>query len=162
MTVAPELHPDCIDLAPLLGTWKGSGDGHYPTIESFEYREELTFSHVGKPFLAMNQRTSDASTGQPLHAEAGYLRAVGDGIVELVVAQPSGIVEINIAEVEPSEGGLTLDFRSDRVETAPAAKSVTEVRRRFSVDADEMIVEMWMAAVGEPMQHHLRSRLERV
>jgi len=136
--------------------------GHYSTIDDFEYREELTFGHVGKPFLAMNQRTRSAATGQPLHAEAGYLRAVGGGVVELVIAQPSGIIEIDIAEVVVSESGLMLDFHSHLVGIAPAAKSVTEVRRQLVVTGNEMIIEMWMAAVGEPMQHHLRSKLERV
>ena len=95
-----DLHPDCEQLGFLLGVWRGAGEGSYPTIESFGYTEEVTFSHVGKPFLGYTQKTKHAVSGAPLHAEAGYLRAVGAGRVEFVVVQPSGIVELHSGTVD--------------------------------------------------------------
>jgi len=148
-------------LAPLLGVWRGSGEGEYPTIDSFRYTEELTFSHVGKPFVAMDQKTRDAESGLPLHAEMGYLRPQPDDTVELVLSQPSGILEIDIGPVVTTETGLELDLASIEVPRAPSAKSVTEVRRRLVVDGDELVYETWMAAVGIPVEKHLRAALAR-
>ncbi len=156
-----QLHSDCEPLAFLLGTWRGDGQGEYPTIESFGYVEEVTFGHVGKPFLAYSQKTKHADTGQPLHAETGYLRAVGQGRVEFVVSQPSGIVELHHGSLQQ----YTLDLTLDGVHTTPAAKSVTDVHRMLWVeDGDGSPVLKYtvaMAAVGEPLTHHLRASLIR-
>ena len=104
----PALNPLCAPLRPLLGVWRGNGHGEYPTIEPFDYSEEITFSHVGKPFVAYVQRTMLASTGLPAHAEAGYLRAVGDEQYEFVITSPTGLVEIDRVVVTPGDA-LTID-----------------------------------------------------
>ena len=157
-----ELHPLCLPLAPLLGIWHGSGEGSYPTIDDFAYTEELVFGHVGKPFLSMVQRSHHRSTGVPLHAEAGYLRALPDGVVELAVAQPSGIVEVDVGSVTTTSDGLVVELESARVGLTPSAKSVTAVRRRLSLAGSTLVSELWMAAVGEAdLIHHIRAEMSR-
>ena len=159
-----DLHPDCEQLGFLLGVWRGAGEGSYPTIESFGYTEEVTFSHVGKPFLGYTQKTKHAVSGAPLHAEAGYLRAVGAGRVEFVVVQPSGIVELHSGTVDRGtvdRGALVLQL--DGVHTTPTAKSVTDVHRQIWVEqhagVTTLAYQVSMAAVGEPLTHHLRATL---
>ena len=155
--MAPDLHPDIAHLGFLLGTWQGRGAGEYPTIDSFAYVEQVSFGHVGKPFLAYTQKTRHADTDLPLHAEAGYLRAVGLDRVELVVAQPSGIVEVD----EGTVAGQRIDLASATVATSGSAKDVSAVRRVIEVTGDELSYEVDMAAVGLELQHHLRATLLR-
>ena len=155
-----ELNPMCLPLAPLLGTWRGTGRGSYPTIDDFDYTEELVFGHVGKPFLSMVQRSRDLMTGEPLHGEAGYLRALPDGVVELTVAQPSGIVEVDVGTATQTSDGLVVELESARVGLTPSAKSVTAVRRRLCLAGATLVSELWMAAVGEAdLIHHVRAEL---
>lgn len=155
--VEPELHPDLTPLAFLLGTWRGEGTGDYPTIDAFAYLEEVTFGHVGKPFISYSQRTRDATSQLPLHAESGYLRPGADGAVELVVAQPSGIVEVDEGTVEDQR----IDLRSVIVHGSTTAKEVSQVLRRIEVSGVELSYEVDMAAVGRPIQFHLRATLHR-
>lgn len=155
------LHPDVEVLGPLLGEWQGSGAGEYPTIDDFDYVESVTFTHVGKPFVAYSQRTRAGDGGRPLHAETGYLRVPGTGRVELVLAHPTGVVEVDEGSLEVTAGGLIIDVRSSVIGLTGSAKEVTGLERRIEVDGDELHYRLAMAAVGRPMTHHLEARLRR-
>jgi hypothetical protein len=156
------LHPDVADLGCLLGTWSGEGHGVYPTIDPFDYREEAVFAHVGKPFLAYRQATVRLDTGLPAHAEAGYLRGVGDGRVELVIAHPTGLTEVAEGDVVIEPDGLRLHLMSTSVTGTATAKDVRRVERSVTVDGDVLRYDLAMAAVGRPHQHHLSAELRRV
>ena len=117
-----DLHPAVAHLAPLLGTWRGGGQGHYPTIDPFEYTEEVTFGHVGKPFLAYSQRTKGID-GAPLHAECGYWRPTGDRGLELLIVHPSGIAEILVGEVAETHFGLVVMLEAGAADTAEASEA---------------------------------------
>jgi len=159
--MAADLHPDLEALAPLLGTWAGRGEGKYPTIEPFEYLEEVVFSHVGKPFLAYAQKTRAVADGKPLHAETGYLRAPRPGHIELVLAHPSGITEIDAGTYSVAGDVIEVELSSTAIGLAPTAKEVTALGRSFRVDGDDLSYTLRMGAVGQPLQDHLTAVLHR-
>ncbi len=155
------LHPDVEMLSPLLGIWEGRGSGEYPTIDGFEYLESVAFAHVGKPFLTYTQRTNAADDGRPLHSETGYLRALAGNRVELVIAHPTGITELDEGSIELTASGFILTLGSTTIGLSGSAKSVTAVERHIELDGDELRYRLAMAAVGQPMTHHLQARLAR-
>ncbi len=157
----PDLHPDLEALAPLLGTWTGQGAGEYPTIQPFDYGEEVVFSHVGKPFLAYAQKTRALADGKPLHAETGYLRVPQPGQVELVLAHPSGITEIEVGTYAVTGGLIEIELSTTEVALTPSAKEVTALGRSFRIVGDELSYSVRMGAVGQPLQHHLAAVLHR-
>ena len=67
-----ETHPDLAPLEFLLGRWEGAGIGGYPTIESFRFGQEISFSHNGKPFLDLRQPDLAARRRGPSRAAAGH------------------------------------------------------------------------------------------
>ena len=155
-----DLHPDLATLAPLLGAWTGRGNGEYPTIEPFGYLEEVSFTHNGKPFLIYSQRTRSES-GTPLHAEAGYLRMPAPGRVELVLAHPSGVTEIDEGTLAQTGDSLVIDVRSTSIGLTSSAKDVVALTRSIRVAGTELTYSVAMAAVGQPLQHHLAATLHR-
>ena len=153
----PELHPDVAPLGFLLGSWLGEGAGYYPTIQDFAYGEEVRVSHVGKPFLAYTQRTWSLDDGRPLHAESGYWRLTGGTRVELVLAHPTGVVEVEEGELS----GTSITLATTATAKTGSAKDVERLTRAVHVRHDELAYDLQMAAVGQPLQPHLTARLTR-
>lgn len=149
-------------LAAWAGTWRGRGHGDFPTIEPFDFVEEVELRPgPGKPFLAYAQRTRHALDDRPLHAETGWLRALGPGdagfAVEWVVAQPTGITEIAAAVLE--DGVIDVTCRPG---LTPSAVRVSQVRRRFVLDGDSLSYDLWMATADvTELTHHLHVALRR-
>ncbi len=145
-------------LTDLVGTWRGRGEGSYPTIEPFTFEETVTIEPVaGKPFLRYEQRTINLGTGEPSHTELGFLRPLDDGAVEAIIAQPTGVTETLVGRID----GSTLAMRAATVATTPTAKQVTATARTFVLDGATLTIELSMAAVGRDLTHHLRSTLTR-
>ena len=146
--------------------WRGTGEGSYPTIDDFSYQEEVTFGHVGKPFIGYGQATRHPETDFPLHAEHGYWRPVDlsgpTGVVEVVMVHPTGLLESLSGTFAPTEGGGTFELSCPAVLTTATAVEVTATTRRFTFEGDTLTYEVAMAAVGQPMTHHLAATLTRV
>ena len=155
MTPAPNLAP----VSALLGTWKGEGAGSYPTIDDFTYTEEVTFTDVGMPFLVYVQRTW-SPTGTPMHTETGYLRVPGEGRAEFVLSQPTGQAELAQGTVVAEGDTLVLELEAAVLNTA-SAKHVESTRRTYRLTGDVLATTFAMAAVGQPMTHHLAAELRR-
>ena len=151
------LHEDLAELAFLLGTWKGTGEGVWPPGDPFTYGEDMTFEDVGDTFLVYTQRSWSLEDGSPIHLERGFLRPSGPGRVELVLAHPIGITEVAVGTVE---GGV-VELASTAVSLTPTASPVIELRRRIEVADGRLEVELHMAMEGIDLLSHVRSRLER-
>jgi hypothetical protein len=97
-----------------------------------------------------------------MHAETGYLRVPRPGSIEIVMAQPTGLAEIYEGAVVGGDAPLVIDVRSTSINATPTAKEVTITERTISVTDDDLHYTFRMAAVGQPLQHHLSATLHRV
>ncbi|MGW7352899.1 FABP family protein [Streptomyces sp. NPDC054784] len=173
----PAPHPLVAPLAALLGTWRGRGSGGYPTLDGeFDYEQEVVFRHDGRPFLQYEARAwllgPDGAPLRPSARESGWWRLLPEGRVEALVTQPTGVAEIAVGGVTTSDGTdggdgdgdvLFVDLVTGHVALAPTAKQVDATRRRYTLTATGTLdFTHDLAAVGQPLQHHLTARLRRV
>ena len=157
----PDLHPYLRALAPLLGAWQGRGSGEYPTIEPFDYLEQVTFSHVGRPFLIYGQKTKAAADGLRCMPRPVIFAYRDPAEVEFVLAHPSGITEIEVGTFTADGATIELEMTAAQIGLTPTAKEVTALGRRFRLDGDELSYSLQLGAVGQPLQHHLAAVLHR-
>eukprot|EP00262_Sarcandra_glabra_P005997 TRINITY_DN17993_c0_g1_i1.p1 TRINITY_DN17993_c0_g1~~TRINITY_DN17993_c0_g1_i1.p1 ORF type:complete len:162 (+),score=33.15 TRINITY_DN17993_c0_g1_i1:115-600(+) len=154
---SPPLHPAIAPLAYLLGTWRGEGEGGFPTINAFKYGEQLNFSHSGKPVIAYSQKTWKLASGEPMHAESGYWRPKADGSIEVVIAQSTGIVEVQKGFYDAEHKVVKL--QSELVGNASKVKEITRV---FEVVNSELSYVVQMATNLNQLQPHLKALLKKL
>jgi hypothetical protein len=147
-------------LIPFIGEWEGLGRGGYPTLDDFVYSETFRVLHdQGAAYLTYEQRTelvdSDGFPIRKSHWEAGVLRPLEDGSVELACVQGSGRVEVLRGEFlmqESRPGGVSLRFQSEFIGND---ERVSSSSRDWHLTGDHLSYVMKMATtrVGEPTRH---------
>ena len=155
-------------LSALVGTWKGEGKGRFPTITSFNYREECVFSSNDcEPLIHFEQKTwvksTDETNGTPLHWESGFIRATEDGSIEISNAQNGGRVEVlrgTIDEPAYLEGIVLLQLKSVLFGNDPRLIHTT---RKYQLHKNSLLYWVEMATTKTPdRQQHLEAKLEKL
>ncbi|MFS3126812.1 FABP family protein [Nocardioides sp. Bht2] len=155
------LHPNCAPIAWMLGTWRGNGHGDYPTIEKFQFGQELIFTHDGRPFFHYMARSwivdEEGNKVRDAAIESGFIRCLPEGKVEVLLNHSSGIAEVWFG----TAGDAKLEISTDAIARTETAKEVTAGHRLYgNVDGD-LLYAYDMAAMGQELQPHLWARLKR-
>lgn len=167
LRVGPDLHPALLGLLPFIGVWRGRGGGDYPTIDAFEFAQEIRISHDGRPFLYYESRAwlieSDGTRIRPAAREVGWWRPImTDGgateEIEVLLTAPNGIMSLFIGRVD----GLRVELATDAVMRTATAKEVTAEQRLYGIVDRALLYAQELAAVGQPLQPHLSAKLDRV
>jgi hypothetical protein len=158
----PDLPPQLVPIAFLIGTWQGVGVGGYPTIDEFRFGQEITFSENGKPFLHYISHTwlldEEGNQVRPLAQETGYWRPQADQKLEVLLSHPTGYVEIYLGEVD----GAKIELQTDVVARTDTAKPYTAGHRLYGLVDGELLWAFDMAAMDQPLQPHISATLRRV
>ena len=160
-TIPEGLHPDLNPLAWMVGTWRGKGRGDYPTIDSFEFAQEVVFNHDGRPFLTYYSRSwildKEGEILRPGGSETGFWRIKPENVLEVVLAHNTGIVESWVGRFDGPKIQLVLD----RGFSSPSAKIVTDGARLYGLVAGELFFAYDMATTTQELKAHIWSSLER-
>ncbi|QSB14517.1 FABP family protein [Natronosporangium hydrolyticum] len=162
----PPLHPALAPLRAYVGRWRGRGRGGYPTIEDFDYAQEIRISHDGRPFLAYESRAwlldERSQAIRPAGRESGWWRPVmvdGEptGELEVLLTTPTGIMELHVGRVS----GHQVELATDAVLRTTTAKEVTAGKRLYGIVEGALLYAQELAAVGHGLAPHLSARLTR-
>jgi hypothetical protein len=151
-------------LAWMIGHWEGAGVVGYPTIESANFGQEVDCRHDGRGFLEWHSHTwlLDRESGEkvrPLATELGFWRPQEDmREVELLLAHPTGVVEMYYGTMEPAK----VELRTDGVLRSRHAKEYNAGSRLYGLVESQLFWVMDMAAVGQELQSHVSATLKRV
>ncbi|XP_075494883.1 peroxynitrite isomerase Rv2717c [Primulina tabacum] len=152
------VHPAVQPLSYLLGSWKGNGEGSFPTISPFRYSEELQFSlSPNKPVIAYSSKTWKLGSGEPMHAESGFWRPKPDGTIEVVIAQSTGLVEVQKGTYDAKQRSVKL-----KCSLVGNATKVKEITRVFEMVDGELSYEVEMATNLTSLQTHLKASLKKL
>lgn len=167
MVVVPK---ELAHLSWLIGRWGGIGEGGYPTASPFRYEQVVEFATDGRPFLEYrsvswivddrNERIRRAAT------ESGYWRPRPNNGVELLLAHPTGFVEVWYGRVEVTAmaaariTGARMELTTDAVVRTESAKEVNSGHRLYGLVEGRLLHTYDMAAMGHPLTNHLAIALQ--
>jgi hypothetical protein len=126
------------------------------------FEQELSITTDGRPFLTHTSRTwlvdDDGRRLRPGAAESGFWRpGAGERDVELVLAHPSGVVEMYYGEVVFRK----VELATDHVATTATAKRVNGSTRLYGMVDEDLAYAVDLAAVDQPLQPHFSALLKR-
>ncbi|WP_061295150.1 FABP family protein [Herbidospora cretacea] len=157
-----DVHPDLEPIAFLLGHWEGAGVIGYPTMESANFGQEIIFEHNGKPFLSYRSRTwllnQEGEKVRPLASESGFWRVQPERQIEVMLAHPTGIIEIYVGEVVFHK----IELITDVVARTVTSKDYSAGKRLYGLVNGNLMYAYEMAAVGHPLQDHASAELKKV
>lgn len=165
------LPDELLPISWLIGRWVGVGLGQYPTIESFQFGQEVSFSTDGRPFLSYWSRSwlldADGNQVRPLATETGFWRPRPANHVEVTLSHPTGFAEVYYGSVEVTGienatiTGARATLKTDAVVRTESAKEYNQGERLYGLVDGKLLWTFDMAAVGEVMTNHLSASLMR-
>lgn len=160
-TIPENVHPDLAPFAWMLGTWAGKGHGEYPTIEPFQFAQEVVFSHDGRAFMSYYSRSwiidENGDIIRPAAHETGFWRPKPNNTVEVLISHNFGITEGWLGRYD----GPKIQLALDHAYSTPTSEQVTDGQRLYGLVEGHLFTSYDMATPTQPMHAHIWSTLER-
>lgn len=151
------VHPSAGPLSFLIGKWRGEGSGVFHSVDDFFFQEEITFSHIGRPWLIYQQRAWSTVDQTPLHTEMGFWRMIDETTINTFIALTAGV---DFSEGQLSENSI--DLVSTASPMAHGVETVSHLKREYVVAGDTLDYLVWMETDRQPKVRHLEASLRRV
>jgi len=161
-----DLSPAMLALLPMVGVWRGEGEGNDPARGDYRFGQQIIVSHDGGDYLSWESRSwfieADGSYGGPDLRETGFWRVGVDGddeVIELLLTHSSGIVELFYGTALTQS---SWELATDVVIRSQSGVVVGGAKRLYGIveGGDLAYVEERVVADG-PLEPRLSARLQR-
>ena len=157
----------------LAGTWKGQGCGGFPTMDDFEFEDEMRIKtdlkgYVQEPLIHFEEMAwvLDKEEKRFMHWETGYFKPDQDGRIQFYICHNTGRIEITYGKFEvlnSQNKSFEIHFNSEFIRNDKGTKFATKSNRKIILQDDTLTYSLAMSTedVSE-MNHHLTSKLMKV
>ncbi|MGC5249172.1 FABP family protein [Gordonia sp. DT219] len=164
LRLGADLHPGLLALLPMVGVWRGEGEGHDPVSGAdYHFAQQIVVSHDGQNFLNWEARSwvidEDGTYLRPDQRESGFWRIGDDDAIELLLAHAEGSIELYYGRpLNQTSWNLTTDV----VIRTESGKHTGGAKRLYGVvpDGDLAYVEERVDAEGD-LTPRLSAKLRR-
>jgi hypothetical protein len=160
--IPSDLNPDLVALAWMIGSWEGSGKSSYPGTEDADFGQRIDISHNGGSYLHYLSQTyevdADGAPVRPLGMETGFWRPKRDASLEVVMCNPTGVVEIWYGHIQ----GAKIEITTDAVARTNSAPDYSAGHRLYGQVEGDLLWTFDRAADGQPLQSYQWGRLRRI
>jgi hypothetical protein len=165
LRLGPDLNGAMLGLLPLVGVWRGEGEGNSPAGD-YRFGQQVTVTHDGGPYLCwesrswvLNETNEYARTDL---REMGFWRVSetdGKEVVELLLTHSSGVVELFYGV---ALNQMAWEMATDVVIRSQSAELVGGAKRLYGIveGGDLAYVEERVNADGELIPR-ISARLQR-
>ncbi|QLY31605.1 FABP family protein [Nocardia huaxiensis] len=166
LRLGPDLSSSMLALLPLVGVWRGEGEGNDAETGDYRFGQQIIVSHDGGDYLTWESRSwkldSDGKYAGPDLRESGFWRVGIDGddeVLELLLTHSSGIVELFYGQALTQS---SWELATDVVIRSQSGVVVGGAKRLYGIveGGDLGYVEERIAADGA-LEPRLSARLQR-
>lgn len=166
LRLGPDLSAAMLALLPMVGVWRGEGEGNDPERGDYRFGQQIVVSHDGGDYLSWESRSwvidADGGYGGPDLRETGFWRVATDGdeeVLELLLTHSSGIVELFYGQALTQS---SWELATDVVIRSQSGAVVGGAKRLYGIveGGDLAYVEERVVADGA-LQPRLSARLQR-
>lgn len=172
LRLGPDLDPALLALLPMVGVWRGEGEGNNPGTGDYRFGQEIVVAHDGGNYLTWDSRSwvlgGDGDYLGPDLRERGFWRVAADPdatdpataeVLELLLTHASGVVELFYGRALTQS---SWELATDVVIRSQSAAVVGGAKRLYGIveGGDLAYVEERVVADGT-LEPRLSARLQR-
>jgi hypothetical protein len=157
------INPELLPVAWLIGHWEGTGNGRELGGDDFQFTVQADFTENGGNYLhyilQLFETDEEGRPVQSLGMETGFWRPKTAGDIEVIIAQPEGVVEVYLGRVDGAKIELTTDVVA-RTDTAEVPE--TGGHRLYGQVESDLLFTYDRGTEAHDLEPYIWARLKRV